>query len=386
MGYGFPPFFGRLAGRRAEPDLAGLSPIPRPGAGDARYDFADYGGPTMTATATTFPFRHPRSVLVMILTLSLLTPVVRAADADSDAAKPAGADAATKFIRFTEDGKGGGTLDAAIVTYRDKQGRRVDLLSAFHVGEAAYYADLSKAFTQYDALLYELVKPKDAAAPKPGMKRTATAVGGVQRLLKDTLELEFQLDAIDYSPKNFVHADLDYETFEEKQAERGESMFTLMMRSMMAEMNRQAAGAGGRPITLIDLLVAMTSPDSARQYKLLLARQFEDIDAQMAGLEGPDGSVILTERNKAAVKVLKEQLVAGKKNLGIFYGAAHMTGIEQTLTAEMGFKREAVRYLVAWDMTQAAADAAAKKKAAATRPATKERAPVERPVEPAPVE
>jgi hypothetical protein len=306
-----------------------------------------------------------RSVLGPLLAISLLTATAPAAETQPAAAE------APSFIRFTDDGKGGGTLDAAIVSYRDKQGRQVDLLSALHVGEKAYYADLSKSFRQYDALLYELIKPKDAGAPKPGQRRAAGAIGGFQRLLKNALELEFQLDAIDYTAKNFVHADLDWETFEQKQAERGESMFTLMLRSLLAEMNRQAAGQGGRPITLIDLLVAMNAPDSARQYKLLLAHQFESIEAQLAGLEGPDGSVILTERNKAAMKVLREQLAAGRKKLGVFYGAGHMSGIEQILTREMGFKRTGERWLVAWDMTQAAADAerARKAAAAATRPA-----------------
>jgi len=128
----------------------------------------------------------------------------------------------------------------------------------------------------------------------------------------------------------------------------------------------------------------MNSPDSARQYKLLLATQFENIEAQLAGMEGPDGSVLLTERNKAALKVLKEQLASGKKKLGIFYGAGHMTGLEQTLTSEMGFERTNVRWLVAWDMTQKAGDVeVAKKKAAAEKAATQQK---KLPVSPAPPE
>jgi hypothetical protein len=144
-----------------------------------------------------------------------------------------------------------------------------------------------------------------------------------------------------------------------------------MLRSMMAQMARAGQAGGPPPITIFDLLAAMNSPDSARQYKLLLATQFENIEAQLAGMEGPDGSVLLTERNKAAMKVLKEQLAAGKKKLGIFYGAGHMTGLEQMLTSEMGFERTNVRWVVAWDMTQKAGDAeVAKKKAAAEKAAT----------------
>ena len=109
------------------------------------------------------------------------------------------------------------------------------------------------------------------------------------------------------------------------------------------------------PITIFDILAAMNSPDSARQYKLLLARQFQDIEAQMAGLEGPDGSVLLTERNKAALRVLKETIAKGKKNIGVFYGAGHMHTMEQALVNDMGFTLEGVEWRVAWDMTPAAA-------------------------------
>ena len=35
----------------------------------------------------------------------------------------------------------------------------VDLIGAVHIGDIAYYDELNKQFTQYDALLYELVAP-----------------------------------------------------------------------------------------------------------------------------------------------------------------------------------------------------------------------------------
>jgi hypothetical protein len=47
-------------------------------------------------------------------------------------------------------------------------------------------------------------------------------------------------------------------------------------------------------------MMAFLSPDSARHFKLILAKQFQDIDSKVSGLEGPDGSVLVTERNNAA--------------------------------------------------------------------------------------
>ena len=132
-------------------------------------------------------------------------------------------------------------------------------------------------------------------------------------------------------------------------------MFSLMLRSMLNEIKRQSRGEGAPPITMFDLLAAMTSPDSARQYKLLLAKQFQNVEAQLAGFEGEKGTVLLTERNKAALAVLKDELAKGRKNVGIFYGAGHMPGIEKVLVAEMGFKPVATEWRVAWDMTTPAA-------------------------------
>ncbi len=312
-----------------------------------------------------------------------------AARADEAAARPAAKPAASKpaatrpakagseFVRFVDDKKGGGRLEVAVGRYEDRQGVRVDLVSALHVGEKSYYDGLTRRFKTYDALLYELVKPKDSDVPRPGAARAGGggggAIGGFQRVLKNVLELEFQLDAIDYTPRNFVHADLDYETFARMQEERGESLFTLMIRSMLAEATRQDAGKGSRPITLIDLLAAMNSPDSARQYKLLLARQFQDVEAQLAGLEGEEGTVILAERNKAALKVLRESIAGGKKKIGIFYGAGHMPGIAKPMVQEMGFRKVGEEWLVAWDMTAGAAPA--------TNPATRVRPPKQAPAE-----
>lgn len=313
----------------------------------------------------------PRHRIATWLVLAVLTPWLACppSPAQADNAPPrtrqAGAPAVPaadrlEFVRFSDDGKGGGTLDTAIATYQNADGVVVHLVAAVHIGERAYYSGLSDTFDTYDALLYELVKPKDGPVPgaegpqRPGgaQIRGAAAIGGLQSILKNALKLEFQLESINYDRPNFIHADLDAETFNEMQAARGESLFRLMIRSMMHEMARQRDGKGGAaaPITLFDVLAAMRSPDSDRQFKLLLARQMKDLDAQLEGIEGKDGSVIISERNKAALRVLERTIGEGRKNLGVFYGAGHMRGLEDALLGRMNFKRTGVEWRVAWDM------------------------------------
>jgi ribosomal protein L21E len=252
-----------------------------------------------------------------------------------------------KFLRYVDDDNGGGKLQTAIATYKNADGVTVHLVAAVHVGEPAYYKGLQKTFGGYDALLYELIKPKDGDVPGQGL-RSRSMLSAFQRGLKDFLDLDFQLDDIDYHSRNFVHADLDTDTFAKLQAERGESLFTLMLRQMLNEMSKPQANQP--EVSLTELVVAFTSPDRARHFKLILGRSFEDMEAKVAGMEGPQGTVLVTERNKAAVRVLEEQIKAGKKDLGIFYGAAHMPDMEKRIEA-LGFKPAGTEWRTAWDMT-----------------------------------
>jgi len=57
----------------------------------------------------------------------------------------------------------------------------------------------------------------------------------------------------DYDRPNFVHADLDAETFNEMQEQRGETFLGLMLRSIVHEMKRQQEGRGAPDITLFDV-------------------------------------------------------------------------------------------------------------------------------------
>lgn len=268
----------------------------------------------------------------------------------------------SKFLRFVPDDQGGGKLQASVVSYRNASGATVDLIAAVHIADKSFFDGLEQTFSGYDALLYEMVKPRDAVLTSAGPathpasraargSRTLGWVGTMQRFLKDKLELSFQLEEIDYSKPNFVHADLDSETFQQMQADRGESLVKMMIQQMIREMANPSASPSAQ-LDLTALVQALQSPDRARQLKLVLARQFGAMDEALTALEGPNGSVILTERNRAAMKVLAVRLEAGDRKLGIFYGAGHFKGMEKILTQDMGFKQagEPVWH-TAWDMS-----------------------------------
>jgi hypothetical protein len=265
---------------------------------------------------------------------------------------------ASGFLRFVDNGVAGGRLESADVTYQNAEGVTVRLASAIHIGETSYYQGLAKSFETDDAVLYELVKPKDAEPPALGAApRTGSGVAELQRLLKDTLALDFQLDAMDYSRPNFVHADLDAETFRKLQVARGETFEMMFLKQLMNAMNQpeevqqQANAVAGDPEqTLRELIRLVTRPDMERQIKLLVARHMMDVEMGAAGLGDPKNSVIVHERNKAAMDVLADTIAKGKKKISIFYGAAHMPDFAERLAA-MGFKPVATEWRQAWDLT-----------------------------------
>jgi hypothetical protein len=256
----------------------------------------------------------------------------------------------TEFLRFVQAKDGSAKLETGIGHYVNANGQSVDLVGAVHIADAAFYQDLNTRFKKYDAVLYEMVKPEGAAVPPPGTE-PRSMIGNLQKFMTRTLDLTYQLDGIDYSATNFVHADMDSETFQKRMDARGESFFSIMLHAMLNPPKNRT----NPDIQLGQLIFALQAPDRPRQLKLLLGSQFQDIDAQTAALEGPDGGVILSERNKTALKVLQDELDKGTKHIAIFYGAAHLKGMEADLLKNKGFKPTGEDWLTAWNISAPAA-------------------------------
>ena len=79
------------------------------------------------------------------------------------------------------------------------------------------------------------------------------------------------------------------------------------------------------------MLMALMSPNRPLALKRVLSDQFEQLDSISAGLDGPTGSAIVTDRNKKALEVLRRTLENGSRRSVFFYGAAHMADMEKRL-------------------------------------------------------
>ena len=269
------------------------------------------------------------------------------------------------FVRTRETEKAT-LLETALVTYQ-KDALTLDLIGAVHLADAAYYQRLNALFKNYEALLFELVggenlqaelqkkeileeeeepllplpagKEAEALPEEPGPPAGLDFLSTLFDKSARFLNLTLQLEEIDYSAPNFIHADVTLKEFHALQEQRNESLLTFMLQtSTQAPRNRA------------------TEPNSFRLLKGLLFRKPNLIKRELVGTLGTaddelaavlGDSVIITDRNAKALRVLKEQMAKGHRKIGIFYGAGHFPDMEERLL-KMGFQKVKTRWLPAW--------------------------------------
>jgi len=260
------------------------------------------------------------------------------------------ADSQTQFVRIDldEDAQPR-ALQMSVVTYAPTDDRilSVDLLSAIHIGDAAYYQELNTRFREYDVLLYELVAPQDAVASNRLDKRKgilSTTQTGMTKLL----DLTFQLDEINYDQANFVHADLSPSELRASMEERGESLYVYFWRLFFASMDEYAKDPLG--LRDIEMMSAMLSPGQDGSLKTMLAYEMTNIK-QLQDILGEDSSsAVIGARNQRAIDVLGREIDAGAKRIGIFYGVAHMPDLEARLADQLGLRYEKTDWVDAWGL------------------------------------
>ena len=168
----------------------------------------------------------PLTLAVLLATALSAAPVLQQAPETpaTQAQKPA-----PKFVRFLDEGDLKGQLQTGIVTYENSAGVTVDLIAVIHMADKPYYKNLERSFEAYDALLYEITKPKGEGIDSPKLRNHP--LRRMMRMQTRMMGLAGQMETIDYTKPNFVHADLDLETFQRLCKEKGDSIMGTMMKS-----------------------------------------------------------------------------------------------------------------------------------------------------------
>lgn len=294
--------------------------------------------------------RSDRSLIAAFIFFEILTgswACIAAAD-DSDTAV---------FARVQHDQSDRpSALQVAIRRYvPDDESRdfSIDLLGAVHVGDAGYYETLNRRFAEYDVVLYEMIAAPGQPVPRSPDERQGL-LSGTQTAMKDALGLSYQLDEIDYTRANFVHADLSPEELSVSMTERGESLYVYFWRVFYASMDEYASD----PLGLKDwrMISNLFEHDAQAAMRTTLAYELAKPDRMTELFGGESGSALIEDRNSRALQVLRQQLDSGATHIGIFYGVGHMRNFDERLIRDFQMKRDDVEWLDAWSLLPASSE------------------------------
>ena len=309
---------------------------------------------------------RPAKVIPFLLALLsfALAPCLRAQSPPATKKPAVQKSTPTQFIRLQRDEKKQPVaLETAIVSYGPAKGEgdlTVDLVGAVHIGDKEYYKKLNKQLQQYDVVLYELVAQPGTVIPKGGRKKD-DPLSLIMQVVKMVLELDLQTERIDYTRKNFVHADLSPEQMAEAIQKRGDDGMTLILgfaadllrqenlRELQAKQQPKPPVANAPGSEDLDIFSLLLDPDGPVKLKRMLAEQLQNLEGA-AGLGQTLNNILISDRNEAALKVFQKELAKGKKKIAIFYGAGHMPDFEKRLRLDFGLERKSVQWLEAWDL------------------------------------
>jgi len=257
-----------------------------------------------------------------------------------------------KYVRISKtESEKPKALQTSVVTFIGQtgtkyEGRSVDLVGVVHIGQLEYYQDLKKRLSIYDVVLYELVAPDGTRITPEDLKNRRSVLASMQTGMKDMLNLEYQLEHIDYLAENFTHADMSPDEFMKDMESRGDGIWKMMARMMGAGLATQASSGGDT-----GMLMAMLSEDRPMKMKQIMARQLADVESVTAGMDDASGeNTLIKGRNRKAFEILKKELDAGKKSVAVFYGAGHLADMAERLENDFQMKPTTTEWLTAWDL------------------------------------
>ncbi|KAH9762249.1 Thermosome subunit gamma [Citrus sinensis] len=257
-----------------------------------------------------------------------------------------------------------------------------------------YFETLQRELELYDCVLYEMVASReslekrrnsvDTKKLKGSRSRGFNILGCIQRQMARILMLDFQLDCLDYQAENWYHADLDYETFKLLQLEKGESLFTfardMTLKSTKAMVqpsipkdldpwrSKLLWASRVLPMPLVGLLIigsvcadvgsqppeypeleALSMLDFGAAMKVFLAKRLTSEFTQVTA-DVEESSVIIGERNRAAIEALRRAIDEGHNRIAILYGGGHMPDLGRRLREEFDLLPSRVQWITAWSI------------------------------------
>ncbi len=252
------------------------------------------------------------------------------------------------YLRVARETNGTVTLETAARMFQppSKRGPAVCLVGVTHLGTASYYSALQGLLNRQACVLFEGV-----GATNKQFRKRIEGQFHLQDALARALGLEFQLNAIDYSPSHFRNSDLTPAQIHEllgaaaaeddpdAEVDPGNEFNQLL--SVM-----EGSGLfGGLARMGVGFLAA--SPRLQVVTKVMLIELLSEVSADMQELAaGAPGlqrllEVLIERRDEVVIRDIRAAVAAQRKPYGgvaVFYGAGHMSDLEERLRSELGYK------------------------------------------------
>ncbi len=170
--------------------------------------------------------------------------------------------------------------------------------------------------------------------PSPkGAKKSASQ--GIQSQLARALRVCFQLDEMDMTNPDWINADIDINQLQAQLDEMGEDNAMILK---LIEGESFQAKIIGFVLKFIERSPTMSAMMKLVMMDMLALVESTEMLSQFEAIE----QVILHGRNDIVIEYLKEALASNPdaKDIAIFYGAAHMPGIEEVILNELGYAFE----------------------------------------------
>jgi len=272
------------------------------------------------------------------------------------------------YIRAAHGPDGTAELEVGLRAFKPARGRgpTVWLVGVTHLGTADYYARLQRFLNAQGLVLFEGV-----GATNKTFALQREAGFNLQAALAKALGLEFQLHAIDYTPQHFQNSDLSVaelarifanappgppgtpsppgtEGGEPRSGERGGAEFDHLLAAM------QGTGFLGA-MARVTVALLEASPRLQAAMQVVLIEVLSGLPRDLPRMPGlPPGfqnllRVLIEERNEKVVDDVRRALEAKQPpgSIAIFYGAGHMTDLEERLRSTLGYRPAVERWMTA---------------------------------------
>jgi hypothetical protein len=252
--------------------------------------------------------------------------------------------AQSPFMRLQKPSKTVEVLQTKARKYSPGSGNGPDvwLVGVAHIGQGEYYKQIGKLLDDQTTVLYEGVSKKGT---DPTKADGAKKMSSTYQVLSDTLGLQFQLFAIDYSKPSFKNSDLSWEELNDIESKAPVPPKGTMSLATIGNALDSSSDQGKMLAKAMSMM--KDDPSSCEAMRLVMIETLSDPSAIEMALPSGLNDLLIRKRNAKVFADLKTEMGNKPKSIAIFFGAGHMADMEKHLTEDFKYKAGEERWFSA---------------------------------------